>query len=120
MKENEFSPIAKSSPESPVHQIHDRRPVLWNRTWIAGRWFLLVFLGCFVVCINICCFYLLIKYNPEDIFYGVLCMLLLNISCGGVLVGQARELVEDSKTVNDVPWWCYGCRSPSPLKLNSQ
>ena len=26
----------------------------------------------------------------------------------GFLATQAQELIEDAKTVNDVPFWCYG------------
>ncbi|KAK1402457.1 hypothetical protein POM88_002062 [Heracleum sosnowskyi] len=88
---------------------HDQRPVaLWSKNWIIGRWIALVFLFFFVLVVDIHCFRLLRKYNPEDTVHGLFVMGFGNLVGFGFLATQARELIEDSNTVDNLPWWCFG------------
>ncbi|KAL1801984.1 hypothetical protein ACET3Z_030631 [Daucus carota] len=87
---------------------HQRPVAVWSKNWIVGRWIVLVFLAFFLVVVDIQCFRLLRKYNPEDTVYGLFMMGLGSVVGFGFLGTQAQELVEDAKTVNDVPFWCYG------------
>ena len=88
------------------------RPVaVWSKNWIIGRWISLVFLVSFLLVVDILCFRLLRKYNPEDTVYGLFIIGLGSLVGFGFLGSQAQELIQDAKTVNDVPSWCYGLAS---------
>ncbi|WOH13983.1 hypothetical protein DCAR_0933498 [Daucus carota subsp. sativus] len=110
MKGNKTSDLNKGYARK--HGDSEQRPVLlWSKNWIIGRWIALCFLIFFLLVVDVHCFYLLRKYNPEDTVYGLLVMIFGNLVGFGFLGTQARELIEDSNTVNDLPWWCYGLTS---------
>ncbi|KAL1801989.1 hypothetical protein ACET3Z_030636 [Daucus carota] len=95
-----------------VDRSSDQRLVaVWSKNWIIGRWISLVFLVSFLLVVDVLCFHLLRKYNPEDTVYGLFIMGLGSLVGFGFLGSQAQELIQDAKTVNDVPSWCYGLAS---------
>ncbi|KAL1802004.1 hypothetical protein ACET3Z_030651 [Daucus carota] len=88
-----------------------RNVAVWSKNWIAFRYAALLGLASFLLITDIQCCRLLFLYDPENISYGLFLMGMGNLIAFGVLAAQARELIDDSKTANDVPWWCYGCTS---------
>ncbi|KAL1801976.1 hypothetical protein ACET3Z_030623 [Daucus carota] len=84
---------------------------VWSKNWIAFRYAALLALASFLLITDVHCCHLLFLYDPENISYGLFLMGIGNFIGFAVLAAQARELIEDSGTAIDVPWWCYGCAS---------
>lgn len=59
--------------------------------------------------------YHFVKDKPE-IFYGCVVMIAANCYSAGVLSNIARDVMEASERVHDVPWWCYGFTSSTRPK----
>ncbi|WOH13978.1 hypothetical protein DCAR_0933493 [Daucus carota subsp. sativus] len=95
----------KLGQESSVY----RNVAVWSKNWIAFRYAALFSLASFLLITDIHCCGLLFMYDSDNIVYGLVIMGIGNLIAFTVLAAQARELVDDSKTADGVPWWCYGC-----------